>query len=164
MSIYIKLFGLALMLLASLSILRGFRRYNAKRLSELEGFLLMIEHLEGRINRYLLPIADALRDFSNAALENIGFLGEIYEGADINSAFEKSSSRLSVGNGAKEMLGKLFSGLGFGYKDDVLKELRETSEKLRTALSNEQGATQKNEQVVSSVTIALVLGVFILLV
>ena len=164
MSLYIKLCGLALMLIASLGIVKSYREHNARRISETEGFILLLSHLEGRISRYLMPVADALRDFSDKKLDGTGFLREVAEGGKVDSAFAKTVPHLAIGDGAKEILVGLFSGLGSGYRDEVLGEIRESRSRLTAILEDERDSLQKNESVVSAITVAVTLGVFILLV
>ncbi len=164
MSLYVKLGGLALMLVASLRVLGGYREYNARRISELESFISLLSHAHGQISRYLTPITDALRGFSDKNLEESGFLGEISDGEGISSAFSKCSSRFALGNRAKEIITELFARLGGGYKEEVLADIEEASVRLEKILEDERESLPKNEKVISAVALAGVLGVFILLV
>lgn len=164
MSLYIKFFGLALMLFAAMAVVRGYREYNERRISELSGFLLLLSHLEGQISRYLTPISEALSEYSDENLAPSGFISEISRGEGLYSAFTKCSSRLAIGNTAKKILEELFRRLGIGYKEEVLADIKDASERLCELLRDEKVSTVKNERVVTAVTACGVLGVFILLV
>lgn len=152
------------MLFAAIAIVRSYRQYNERRISELSGFLLLLSHLEGQISRYLAPIREALSEYSDESLAPSGFLFEISRGADLYSAFIKCSPRLAIGDSAKKILEELFRRLGIGYKEEVLADIKDASARLGELLRDEKLSTVKNERVVTAVTASGVLGVFILLV
>lgn len=152
------------MLIASVGTVKGYRGYIARRLSEQESLLAMFRHLEGRISRYLSPLRDALQDFEDDNLRQLGFYEKLSEGQSIKEVFEDLKPRLSVGENVKMIISESLSGLSLGYKDEVIAKIREVGDSLEKILKEERESLSKNERVASSVTVAAVLGIFILLV
>lgn len=163
MTVYVKWGGLALMLIAALYVSGSYRRYVARRISEQEGLIALLAHIEGKISRYLTPPCEALRDFSNEALENIGFLREISKGASLSSALLNTLTSFAVGVETKKILKDLFAKLGGGYKEQVLADIREASSRIERILASERESLPKEERVCAAVTLAGSLGIFILL-
>ena len=152
------------MLIASVGTVKGYRGYIARRLSEQESLLAMFRHLEGRISRYLSPLRDALQDFEDDNLRQLGFYEKLSEGQSIKEVFEDLKPRLSVGENVKMIISESLSELSLGYKDEVIAKIREVGDSLEKILKEERESLSKNERVASSVTVAAVLGIFILLV
>ena len=164
MSIYIKFLGLALLLVSSLATVKRYREYTAKRISEEESFVALLVFIKGRINRYLTPIPEIVKEFSDEQLSRVGFLEEVSSGKSISAAFESIADKLSLGKEFKVCLQNLFSTLGVGYKEEVLASIEETVEDLEKILEKEKEILPKDVKVFSSVLVAGVLGVFIFLV
>lgn len=152
------------MMLASLAVIKGYREYIARRISEQESFISMLSHMEGKINRYLTPIVESLSDFIDDNLTRIGFFERMADGDSVYDAFNNVSAKLSVGEETKETLSETFGALSGRYKDEVLKKLREGISRLEGILSLEREELSKKERVASVVLVAAVLGIFILLV
>ena len=150
--------------IASVGTVKGYRGYIARRLSEQESLLAMFRHLEGRISRYLSPLRDALQDFEDDNLRQLGFYEKLSEGQSIKEVFEDLKPRLSVGENVKMIISESLSELSLGYKDEVIAKIREVGDSLEKILKEERESLSKNERVASSVTVAAVLGIFILLV
>ena len=152
------------MLVAALTVSKGYREYVARRLSEQESFIFLLRHMEEKISRYLTPVADALRDFSNDVLSRIGFFDGINEGETLGEAFLRITPRLSVGEETRSHLSSTFKSLSFGYREEVVANLHDAAARLEKILSEEKELLSKNERVVSAVLVASALGIFILLV
>ena len=164
MSLYIKWGGLALMMLSSLSVAKGYREYVARRLSEQESFISLIKHLEGYIRRYLMTPSEALSDFTDENLSRLGFLEKTSAGIPLSEAFDMISDKLSVGDVTKTAVSEIFAAISSGYKDEVLSAIGDGARSLEKALEEEREALTKNERVTSVVLVAAALGVFILFV
>ena len=152
------------MLIAALSVARRYRNYTSRRISEQESIIALLKYAEGRIKRYLMMPRDAFSGFADKNLGRIGFFEEIKNCVDMAEVFEKISDRLSVGTEAMDVLGKLFSQMGKGYKEEVVAGIGEAVEKLEKILEEEKNELPGNEKVVTAVLSAGVLGVFIMLV
>ena len=152
------------MTISSLSVLRGYREYISRRLGEQESFISLFRHLEESIARYLTPPSDALRGFSDGNLERVGFFKEVFDGKSLSEAFEDKKADFSLGKESKTLIARAFSVLSNGYRDEVIAEIRGVTERLEKILSEEREELQKNEKVASVVTVAVTLGIFILLV
>ena len=163
MSFYIKLLGLALMLIAAISTIKGYREYVLRRISELESFISLLSFMRGKINRYLLPIPDIIKEFSDENLKRVGFLDAVSSGKGVDRAFEGASGRLSVGSKAKKILREAFEELGCGYKDEVLANVDDASENLEKILAEEKETLPKDIKVFGAVLCSAVMGVFIIL-
>lgn len=163
MSLYIKLFGLALLLISALSTVKRYREYNRRRIAEEEGFVSLLNYIKGRIKRYLTPVSEIVKEFSDEGLSRTGFLKEAAEGKSMISALESTYDKLSVCKEFKEVLKNAFSAIGVGYKDEVLSNLEEATDNLEKILEKEKETLHKDEKVFSSVLVAGVLGLFILL-
>lgn len=164
MSLYIKLCGLALMMIAALAISKGYREYVNRRISEQESFVSLLRHLEGRIRRYLMPIGEALGDFSDENLSRLGFFDGLANGEGLSQIFERLSPRFSLGEETRAALSEIFSRISLGYKDEVISEICDGAIRLEKILEKERVELRKNERVASVVLVASVFGAFILLV
>ena len=125
------IFGAVLLVLAAFYIWREYVSFLNKGTSELGAFVRLIEHMKDRMECYLETPLEWARDFSSDELEQIGFLGEIRNGRDMNSAYVACSGNLSIGNEAKSVLSGLFSHLGEGYLGTEIGIIKASLDKLK---------------------------------
>ena len=155
--------GLALIPMSAIFIGRGYRRYLDLGMAELYGFEKLLIHMEGKLSRYLTPISDMLRDFSDEALENAGFV-EAAKNNSLNCAFSQVKKKLAIDKNACEVLEKFFSDFGQGYKEDELRKISAAREELEKIIAFCREELPKNEKTVSALLLAASLGAGILLI
>ena len=154
MTLYLRLGGTALIMIAALLICHGYELYLNKRLEEYCGLILLISHVEEEISLFLSYGSRLWSGFHNDALEKCGLLSLLREGHSISSAFSESMRRMSLSKTAAEELSKEFDRLGKGYKDSELRLLSSIRERLSLELESERCETEKNLKVLK----ALLLG------
>lgn len=164
MTFYIKILGFALLFVAALCVTQGYRNYVKLRISEMESFIALLLHIKGRINRYLTPIPEIIKDFCDDNLLRIGFTDAVASGESIDSAFKNAEGGLVLGKEFKKILGEAFGTLGRGYREEVLINVDEVTSDLEKILNEEKETLPKDIKVFSAVLCAGVLGIFILLV
>ena len=164
MNVYFRWGGGAVLLVAAALVGREYTAYTERRISECEGFLSLLSHIEGKISKYL-SFGDGLwRDFSDAELERVGFLPALREGLTASEAFSRCNARLSLGDDVRERLGAFFEDFGKEYMEGELKRLRLFREELAKIHAAECVELRKNAKVVRTLLIGAALGALILLI
>ena len=146
--------GAAMIMAGALLINREYGRYLDRRVSELQGFLMLLTHAEGKISKYLSYGRGLWKDFSNDALSKCGFLKLLDEKCSVSEAFEKCKDKTALSSDAKQLLSSSFREMGQGYKDGELSVLSEIKNKLSARLETEAEQAVKDKKVAS----ALILG------
>lgn len=162
MSLYLRWGGVILLLIAALTVNRGYRDYLNRRLAEYRGLLGLIQHAEGMISKFLSYGKNLWRDFSDSALEKCGLLPALREGKSLSLAFDECLDNMALSREAKENISKKIQGLGSGYKDGELSNLRELREEISSELTLESEEAEKNIKVVSALLLGGALAVVIM--
>ena len=129
--------------LALFILAREHRRLLLARLSELRAFLDFVRHIRIEIGCYMSPPDKLCRGFSSPLLSEIGFLPKIESGDSLLDAYIFVSEKLSLHEGEREILYRLFSKLGDGYLEDTVKLIDEAENKLSPILSELEEETPK---------------------
>ncbi len=154
MSLYLKWGGIGMLMIGALLVSREYEKYLDKRLGEYRGLVAMISHAESEIAKSLAHGEGLWRTFHDDALERCGLLTLLREGESLQTAFEKSKTKMSLTADAKEKISVLFSGLGKGYVESELKTINNIKESLTDRLKNEEESAEKNLKIAR----ALLLG------
>lgn len=164
MSYYLRLMGGGLILLLSMIVGSGYSAYKDRRITESEGFIALISHIEGMISRFLSHGSSLWQGFSNGELETCGFLPMLRNGASPAEAFSDSRSRLAISKKAKEKLSEYFGAFGRGYREDEVKKASACRSELEEMLRTERAELENNVKAVKAVLFGTALGVIILLI
>lgn len=163
MSYYIRLLGGGLLLILSLFVSRGYSAYKDRRIAEAEGFIGLIAHIEGKISGFLSHGASLWQGFSDASLEQIGFLQKLKEGVTLSEAFSLTKAGLSLDCGTRERLREYFNTFGRGYREDELRRASCCREALEADLKKAKEELEKNVKAVRVLLLGGSLGIIILL-
>lgn len=162
MSIGIRATGAVILLCASLLIGRAYERYLNGRLESARELLRMLSHIRDKINAFLCPQGELLSDFESEALERVGFMKKIRDGAGLSEAYRASSFSFSEEIGPT--LDSYFADFGKRYKADELARLDIVRGTLEKYVNAEEARTPKDIKIAKTILGALALGVSILMI
>jgi len=150
-------------MLCALFVGRGYTRYVERRIAEGEGFVAFLNYARDEIAMYLSPPARLCEGFSNASLEELGFISAVGSCGDLGEAFSQCSSRLSLGKEARELLSQCFRSFGQGYKEQEIARIEGYLRKLSELVERESRDLPQNARMVSTLLLAGAAGIFIML-
>ncbi len=156
--------GIAVMLAALLLFLRGYRRHLSGSAELLRGFLELIKEMRSRLNLFPEPISGWVCDFSCESLEGVGFLPALREGCGAESAWKRVAHELSSCDEAVRVLNEFFSRTGTGYLAEERLLLEFTEKRLAELVGDAQSRVRERSRVVGAVSLALSLGLAILII
>ena len=144
-----KYIGMIIFFFALFILAREHRRMLTERLSELRAFLDFVRHIRIEIGCYMSPPDKLCRGFFSPVLSEMGFLQRIESGSSPIDAYKSVSDSLSLLEGEREILYRLFSKLGDGYLEDTVKLIDEAENKLSLILSEIEIETPKQIKLAS---------------
>ncbi len=114
-----KLFGALLIVCASLATGFSVSAVYKQQASQLEAFSMLIAHISGQIDGFLLPLERIYAGFKNTTLEKCGFLPELRKSGGV-SALSKCRLGLCLTNDEVGELERFFLGLGsHGINEEI---------------------------------------------
>ncbi|MBO5316369.1 MAG: hypothetical protein J6B48_08075 [Clostridia bacterium] len=163
MSEIIKALGIGLILLSAFLFSSEYEKKikHSERLSE--GFLSLTEHIRRQINCYLTPPSELIRNFSNDALFEIGFI-DLAEKEGLGAAYKSLKDDMPLCEAVKKELTSLFKSLEREYKDGAVRALDSAAASLKECLAKEREENKKDLKVARTLVTAAALGVVILII
>ena len=161
--IFIKCIGSALILAGALLISGAYSRYYAKSILECKQLLSFIGEMREDISSFLLPQSKISEKLRHSQWGENPFLRAVADGCGLADALEKTSDQLSVPQGFKQTLAKLFSQLGRSYANDEAARIDAAVCSLSEALKELEERAVKDVKCARTVILATALGIVILL-
>ena len=155
--------GGALLGCASLLLLKCYSSYVAARRDECLGFLSLLRELERGMSLYLDAPRLAVTRHKSDALERLGFLERLRDGATLAEAFMSVEGSLAMPPEAKRILTEYFSRLGGGYLDGELRALSRAISELEPIAKKESDDAVKRIKVAGVLIFSVTAGALILL-
>ncbi|MBQ8372342.1 MAG: hypothetical protein IJX38_05360 [Clostridia bacterium] len=160
----LKLVAIVMIMGVAIVCRGAYVKFISRSLEEYRGFILYLEHIEGRIGCYLEHGDSLYEGFSNEALSRCGFLGALRDGKSHKEAFGIAEHELAMDADGKRVLGDFFRSLGTGYLERELRALELTLERLRQAEKKQDEELIKRVKVASAVCICTALGIVLLII
>ena len=164
MSLYLRLGGSALVMIAALLISRCYEKYLLKRVDEYSGLVLLVTHMENQISKYLAYGNQLWSDFRHDGLEKCGFLPILRECGSISEALKSVGNKMSLSPASRECLVESFSRLGRGYLEAELNLIREIKDSINADLELERDSAEKNIKVARALLLGGALAVVIMVI
>ncbi len=149
----LSILGISVILAAAVTVCAKYSAYERKRLSECEGFLLLLRHIRAGISCFCMPIPECVRGFENRALSDAGFIDALLESESFSEAVEKCEGRLSLGEGELHLLRSLGDSLGKNFKEEELRLLDYYEEELTDHINEEEGKMPGREKLCRTLVI-----------
>ena len=154
--------GIALILASVLMISKIYSEYLTRGVSELREFKDLLEKMNLRVTAYLDTGWGFIKDEDYRALRRVGFIDSLSRGS-LFEAYSECLESLSISKSDKSLLNDFFKEYG---KSDMNSEIKRT-EKIISELdkrgANAHSEVEKKIKVFTSVTLAVCMGVVILL-
>ena len=154
---------IALILASVLMISKIYAEYLTRGTAELCEFKDFLEKMNLRVIAYLNTGADFAKNEDFKALRRVGFIDGLF-GASLFEAYSECMSRLSIGNDDRVLLYDFFKEYGrsdmeteIGRTEKIIKALDARCERARSEI-------EKKIKVFTSVTLAVMMGVVILII
>ena len=157
-----KIFGFFLLLLGALVFSREYSRYVKKHIAECEEFIAFIKYMRLELKCFLKPPREIGRAFDGIAIKP--FLDSLESSESIRAAFDNAKSRFSLSPEERRALEELFSSIGSCYADDGVTLIDSATERLSDLHSDLCKNAGRGSQIVTVVSTAVTIGIFILLV
>lgn len=159
----LSLVGAAVIVASALLIVRAYAAYLKRSEGACQGFIDFLKMMRGRISCYLEPMDVWVADFRCDSLEVGGFLRELRGGARLSDAFESSRQAYYLPADVEEALTEYFSSSGSGYIDGELRALESCLARLEEGVGAHQARNEKNKKAVTAVTLAVAMGLVLLM-
>ena len=159
----VKYIGIGAMAITALWVCRGYTAYADRRLGEMRGLSALFLHMESRLSRTLDYGGELYRGFDNDFLEKCGFLPLLREGKPLYDAFSEAKRSMVLPREVTDLVDKLFSSFGKGYKDQEIKRLRGARGELDKKIATLAEDLEKNKRVVNALLFGITASGAILL-
>ena len=159
----VKYLSIGAMAITALWIGRGYSAYAERRLGEMRGLSALILHIESRLGRTLDYGAELYRGFDDECLEKCGFLPLLREGKPLYDAFLEVKKSMILPGEVENLVDKLFSSFGKGYKDQEIEKLRTARVELDEKIATYGEDLEKNKRVVNALLFGITASGAILL-
>lgn len=157
----LKYIGCALILISVLIISKEYKAYSSLRVERLSDYIDFLSHIERRIGGSLMPQHRLHEGFKSSLLEE-DFLPKLRDGGELYSAYSGTESKIA--ENAHKILLPYFADFGKSSRDGELERTRETVKSLISILEKEREASMKNIRLFETVSVAIGLGIIILLI
>lgn len=157
-----KIFGLFFLLFGALSLSREYSRYVKKHLAECEEFISFIRHYRLLLKCFLKPPREIAKAFRGEAIAP--FLDMLEKEENPALAFEASKGRFSLSEEENKVLSDLFSSICTCYAEDGVRLLEAADEKLTALYKELHERSVRSTRAFSTVSAAVSVGLFILLI
>ncbi len=159
-----KYMGIFAVLLAAAVGAREFSRIKKKHLYECRDFLAFISHLRIQLGCFLRTPKELASSFCSEVPSVSAFLSALGDGADFLTAFEGAVPGLSLSHDETEVLHTLFSSLGEGYLEDVIKIIDSSYSRLEPMYRELSAECKKSIKLASALSVTGALGFLILVI
>lgn len=160
--LYLRWCGAALLLLCALLCGREYSAYAGRRVSEGEGYIALLSHIEKMIDSYLAPLSEIFSGFECEALEKNCFLPAIRSGKSPREALTEIKGLIP--ENMRTLLSDYLDGFGKGYKESELKRTREARAELEAMLDGERESLEKSVKVTRALLLGAAVGIAILII
>lgn len=140
-----------------------FERYQKARLSQGDGFVLLLKFLHSELEGYGRPPAECLRDFQCAALRRTAFFEAVLGGETLLDAYSKEKKKLALPQGMDVIVAGVFSSFGRGGRREECRRLFEASERAEELIQSEREEHARRLTLCRTLTTATAMGIVILL-
>ena len=154
--------GAVALLASALLVIRSYRAHLGRRRREGSAFLELIERIYDMVELFLTPIKRIFLEYETDEQTVSDLVEDIRGGAAPNEAFAKVKGRLAIGREGKEILEKLFLGLGKGYKDGALSLIDGCKKRFIEYKNASEEDGEKSISVISALVLGGVAGVVLL--
>ena len=157
-----RLFGLAFLLFAALLLSREYSRYVNKRIDESMGFISFIKYMRLEMRCFLKPPREIGRGFCNDSIAP--FLTALESEESLLSAYTVSESAFSLSVDERTVIEELFRSVGVCYAEDGVRLIDGALERLWELYERELSDGRRGVRVFGTVSAAVSVGLFILLI
>jgi len=154
--------GAAMLLFAALFAVRSYKAHLGRRKREMEAFSSVIERIYDMVDLFLTPVRGIFEGFNTGEESADRLIRSIEEGSTPKDAYGGIKESLSIGEEGKEILERLFSGLGKGYKDGALSLAESCRKRFAEYKKTAEEEDEKSSKVVSALTVGCTVGVILL--
>ena len=157
----LKYIGCALILISVLIISKEYKAYSSMRVERLSDYIDFLSHIERKIGGSLMPQNRLHEGFESRLLEE-DFLPKLRDWGEMHRAY--SGTGIKIAENAHRILLSYFAEFGKSSRDVELERAREAVKALTPILEKERGASEKNIRLFETVSVAIGLGIIILLI
>lgn len=152
-----KLAGILIILVTSVSVGFLLEREAGKGARQLSSFIAFLKSLRTRLECYLESPDGIAAKYTDPTLELCGFLPLLREGIPIREAYLRSRGALSLPDESDKLIEALFSSFGRGYLSSELRSLDGTIASLEEDLEGEweKAATRGRAIKISAPTLGI---------
>ena len=154
-----KVGGGAILLLSTLIFYRQSIKFEKAKLSQLDGFIMLVCHIKRNIEAYLMPIEQIISICDRKIFDLIG-LPETYEYSARSSPLD--NVEIYIDDKSIESLRYFFSSLGQGYCEESIKLCERVENDLRAHRSELAASCEKSRKVRLTVSLSLSATVILL--
>ena len=158
----IKLIGSAMLLGFALLATKAYKKCIARRQSECDVFLTMIDAVRDGVDYFLSPAAKIFRRFAEGNSRPAAFAKMVIDGVSPGEAFARIKNSLAVGREGREILGKFFESFGRGFKDGAVAMSEDCKKKFSEYSERCEVEDEKNTRLATALMLGGALGVIIL--
>ena len=116
----IKTFGIILLLSSTLYLCLTFTLFERRRVSQCEGFLLLMRHIKAQISCFHTPLSRIWTSFSSEELEKCGFLGMLRQTEDFQKALGAVQGKIWLSAEELVLLHAFAGELGRSYVEEQI--------------------------------------------
>lgn len=159
----LKLGGMAITVAAGVLIALRFSRFQDRRLSQYTAFLSFLAFLSREIGCFSRPVGEAVRDYSDGTLDEIGFLGALVRTESFSEAMVACRPSLCLSSESESLLVSFAAGFGHGYREEEVRAIAGVREELERQYAAEERQIPRQKRLVHTLCASLSAGVVILL-
>lgn len=112
--------GAGLILLCAAWIGGGYRAHQMRGLAEAEGIADLLRFIKRELVCFARPIGAWSADFSNEALERVGFLPLLRQNVSVADGYRQTAERFSLCERGRELFFAFCGGFGGGYREETV--------------------------------------------
>ena len=131
---------------------------------ECEGFYSLASYMRHKIGCFLSPVSEWSSEFSDKALEDVGFLPAMREASDLYEAYSRTAPKMSLGEREREDIERFCASFGKGYADEEMKLLDAFCERLGEHIEYERSEMPRSQRLVRTMCISCAVAVSILII
>ena len=159
-----KIFGAVLLSLAAFLLIRCYKGFIDRGALQAEAFSELLVELKRQISVSGMPIDRIVSGYKSKALSEVGFFDEYKKTGSLASAFFAVQKRLSVPREIGQAVGRIFEGIGRGTLAGELRHIDDGIGEMKGMITGYKTEAQRSVRHASVVTVAVLLGLLIILV
>ncbi len=162
--IYIlKAFAALMVLFVTHIITKGYKGFISKKGEICDGFLSLLAFIKTELSCRGRAVAEWASEFENAALGEIGFIGELTESGNLHKAFLRAKeSAAMMSHDMIRVLESYFLSFGNSYRNEEEGEACRVFDELKRISEAEKTEAQKSMRAVKTISYAIALGIIVL--